>query len=163
MNGITTIEEGKNFLKENVEKGKGVKCPCCQQSVKMYKRQITANVARDLMRLVRESDGEWWLHRKTFMVLSGAGGDFAKLRFWGLVEEKTNEETGKRTSGLWKPTVKGMDFINNRIRVPKYAYLYNQKFRGYGDETVNIIEVFGTRFDYSTLMNVKPLVANGYK
>ena len=46
-------------------------------------------------------------------------GEFAMLRFWGLIEEH-----GKLK---WRITTKGVDFIFGRLSVQKYVYIYNNE------------------------------------
>ncbi len=81
------------------------------------------------------------------------GGDYAKLRHWGLAELKPNDDDpSKKDSGLWRPTEKGRRFAYRQIRVPRYVYLYKNKVMGFSEETISIEEALKVSFDYDDLM-----------
>lgn len=128
-------------------------CPCCDQTVKLYKRTINSTTAYDLIHFEkRVADGEY-MHIKHINTSAAGGGDFAKLRLWGLIEEKFNESTGKRSSGYWRITQKGRDFVNAKVMVRKYALIYNGKFLGFDGGMVTIKDSLGKHFDYAELMS----------
>jgi len=126
-------------------------CPCCDQVVKVYKRQINHEMCVCLRNLHMNSKEGQYIHIKDIRGLSG-GGDFAKLTFWGLVEAEQNYDTGKRTSGMWCITQKGRDFVEGRIQVPKYALIYNSKFLEHEGELVSFKGRLGEGFNYQELM-----------
>ena len=81
------------------------------------------------------------------------GGDFAKLKFWKLLERQIGErDDGSARNGYWKITQKGYDFISGKAKIPKFINLYNQKFYGYAGELIDIKEALGNKFNYSELM-----------
>ena len=77
-----------------------------------------------------------------------------KLYHWGLIEEMAKDpgDTTRRTSGLWRPTEKGVQFVQCLLQVPKRVYLYNNEILGWDDQTVTIRDALGTKFDYAELM-----------
>lgn len=150
-----SLEDARDFVFQNLEEG--VQCPCCDQQAKLYKRPLNSTMARGLIWLVGESgpnldwvgvsqDGPKWLVK--------AGGEFAKLAHWGLIEEMPKDplDTTKRTSGWWRPTFKGRQFAKNTIKVPKRVHLYNNEVQGWDDETISIVDALGTKFDYRDLI-----------
>lgn len=152
---FNTLDEARDFVFAHWEDG--AQCPCCDQQVKLYKRPLNSTMARGLIWLVQQAgtnrdwvevsqDGPKWLVK--------AGGEFAKLYHWGLIEEmpKDPKDTSKRTSGIWRPTFKGVQFVMLRIKVPKRVFLYNNEVQGWDDEQVNIIDALGKKFDYQELM-----------
>jgi hypothetical protein len=143
-------ESAKEFLRANYEKG--CRCPACDQHVKLYKRGLNAGMARALILISRgpKIDANGWVDIKSIDV---RGGDYAKLRYWELIEQRPNEDQKKKDSGIWRVTQKGLKFISDQIRVPSHAHVYNDRVRGWSDNDVNIRQVLGKAFDYSQLMS----------
>lgn len=149
----STIEEGKQYLRKNWEKG--VPCPCCGQMVKLYTRHIYARMALDLIdlyKLDRNNPNQYFHITEIEGNRRSGGGDFAKLVYWGLVVEQKNDDETKRTSGYWAITKKGRDFVNIKITVPKSVKIFDGKFFGYSEKHVTIRDSLGKKFDYSELM-----------
>lgn len=147
----STIEEAKDFLKENWLKGES--CPCCNQFVKLYKLKISGQAVRDLLRLCVITNGEVGEYRHINDFGNLASRSLSKLAHWGLVTDEANEDTTKRTSGMWAMTEKGKQFAQNEIEVPKYAYLYNSECKALSTDTVDVKEALGIKFNYEELMN----------
>ena len=62
-----------------------------------------------------------WLHvEMDFRDVSiPSRGDYAKLRYWDLIEPKPGtSDRGGRTNGFWRLTNKGRAFVNGEIAVP---------------------------------------------
>jgi hypothetical protein len=127
-------------------------CPCCDQLVKVYRRNIAGSTAYDLIRFANGTSLGEERHIRHITMRSSGGGDFAKLLYWGLVEEAVNTSTNKRTSGMWRITPKGYDFVLNKLAIPKYALVYNGKFLGFEGDSVTIEDCLGTNFNYRELM-----------
>lgn len=137
-------------------KDKGCLCPVCKQFVKIYSRSISGITAAGLI-YAYGLHGNWeYFHvseiAKRFTLTST--GDFAKLRYWGLIEEKPHKQgdDGKRTSGMWMITDKGSGFVKGQIPVVKYAMLYNGDLQGFEGCSVFISQILGDKFDYNELM-----------
>lgn len=147
---MTELEDAKDWLRMHLDEG--ARCPCCMQYAKVYRRKIHAAMARDLCRAYRTAGGGRLFHVRT--VLGHDGGDFAKLAYWGLIEElDATRDDGSNRAGMWRITPLGVDYIRNRIRLPKYARVYDGRCLGLDDsEVAGIIDALGTRFDYSALM-----------
>jgi hypothetical protein len=160
---MNTLEDAKTYVR--AKRDEGVPCPCCGQMCKVYPRSLNAAMARFLIWLVREyeerkkddaatdlwisvNEGPLIQHRK-------GGGDFAKMEHWGLIEQMANDDETKRTSGFWRPTQSGIDFVYYRITVPRKAMLYMNECIGFSEEKINIREALGTKFDYQELMGEK--------
>ena len=80
--------------------------------------------------------------------------DWPLLRYWSLIEESPEEPaTGVKNIGIWRLTSEGRDFILNQIKVSKRIMLYDNNFRGYDGEKINIINALGDHFNYYELMN----------
>jgi hypothetical protein len=138
----------------------GSHCPCCGQYCKVYRRKFTSEMAAWLIWMYRDyaTLTKWrygcnhWVDVKRYSL---RGGDYAKTAYWGLAERKPKdpEDTSKRTSGLWKPTVKGEHFVQQRISIPSHAFVYNNEVKWFSDSKVDIVQALGNKFDYEELMN----------
>lgn len=107
-------------------------------------------MARLLIKLMHMPAG---YHHVTEISTANTGSqDFSKLRYWGLISEKPNDKTDKRTSGLWMITDKGRSFARNEIKVQKRVLIYNGKMQGFSEDHTDIIEALGDKFDYQELM-----------
>lgn len=159
---MLTLEQAKAFVLANINKG--IKCPCCQQFSKKYRRKITSTMCRELISLYHLNKGNNdFIHRKDILnsmgnaaqlIVSVSGGDFAKLIYWEMIEEKLKEESkGEgRTSGFWRITEKGKAFVETLITVPKYIYLYDGVLCDKSEEEISILEAINDKFSYSELM-----------
>jgi hypothetical protein len=152
-----TLDEAREWVSENLEDG--AECPCCGQLAKLYKRKLNSSMARSLIWLVRHAGPvarEWvdvaqeapkWLLKSR---------ELPKLAHWGLIEEmpKDPDDTTRRTSGTWRPTEEGVDFVYVRIKATARVHLYNNTLEGFDeDEYITIKQALGKKFDYEELMN----------
>lgn len=148
---METIKEVKEHLRENFENG--TECPCCGQFVKLYKRKFGSVMARTLIRLNRMP--HHYNHVKDIVQgISDTGtNDFSKMKYWGLIEEQSNDDNGKKNSGYWAITQKGEEFVNMRLEIPSHAFVYNSTLQGFSNGYTNIIQALGNKFNYKELMN----------
>lgn len=148
------VKDAKKYITENFEEG--VVCPCCDQFVKLYRRQINVTMAKMLIKFYQmNQDEQRWYHISEITGSENtSGGDFAKLRFWGLVEEmeKDPDDTETRTSGMWRITERGKLFARGELMVERYARIFNQKLYRMEGEMIDIRHSLGKRFDYEELM-----------
>lgn len=152
---METLDEAKVYLKENFEIG--VKCPCCGQFVKKYKRPMHTTMARSLIQLYQMSnlDTEKYFYSGDIVkgISSTGTNDLSKLKFWKLIEEAKADGTQKgRTSGFWRITEAGLKFVERKTVVDQGIYLYNDKFLGFYGEKIDIKGALGSKFDYEKLM-----------
>jgi hypothetical protein len=154
---VETLKEAKAWLKERVNEG--ARCPCCNQLAKVYKRRIHSTMAYHLIQLKKRSLDDSFIH-KSFL-LSGSrsamtslgGGEFAMMRHWGLIEEKLKDDKQKgRTSGFWRITEKGKGFVDKKLLINKFIYLYDGQLLKVSEETASISDCLGEKFDYESLM-----------
>jgi len=83
------------------------------------------------------------------------GGDFAQLRYWGIVRERINVMPEKKTSGFWRMTDLGARFVKLQERVPKYVLLkWGSELLGFGGPMVTLKECleYRNKFNYRELM-----------
>lgn len=148
----------------------GIRCPCCAQFAKRYKRKLNVGIARWLIALERlHRTGLEWVHiawiaavvggeqpavaRKLPIGASPIGsGDYAKARYWKLIEDRPSDDSAKKDSGFWRITEKGRAFVVGGLRVPERVILYNNELQGFDGSPITIQEALGQKFDYSELM-----------
>jgi hypothetical protein len=160
----TTLTEAKNWLRAQLDEG--ARCPCCTQYAKLYKRKLNSGMAASLLAIfqrTRQLNPEGgWLHipkdfesadKKLVTVLGNR--EYPKLRFWKLLEQdnKPNETADTPNSGRWRMTQLGEDFVLGEVTVPRHVFLYDGRvMRMSADETTDIRDALGDRFEYEELM-----------
>ena len=144
-----TVGEAIDFIAYNIEEG--VHCPCCEQFAKVYRRPLSSATARVLIAMYKHN-GNGWVHLTDLKIVRS---DEAKARHWGLIEQRPGErEDGSARTGWWRLTPQGVNFVNRRLRVPKYAVIYNGQCLRLEGPPTSIVQCLGTRFNYSRLMEV---------
>lgn len=150
-----TLENAKVWLAENVNKG--VRCPCCQQFAKLYRRPLYATMARMLILFYKIPGSDDWLHINDVIRVTGCSefrcGDWAKLKHWALIEDRKKEEDDdKKNSGFWRITPTGKAFVERKYRIKSHILLYDGNFCGFEGEDVYIDHCLGKNFSYGELL-----------
>jgi hypothetical protein len=129
----------------------GVRCPCCQRLVKVYRRKLHREMATFIIHLVRryQVTGGWTHVRE----LDAPGTrksstDGAYLVHWGLLERDRHRR--------YRPTADGIEFAMDRLHVSRWVDLRNNEPQDFSEDTVSIVEVLGSPFDYEELMRGAP-------
>ena len=141
----------------DIRNGEKKDCPCCGRYAQVYSRRIHKTIAQKLVHLHRLGGAQAYVHTSNLVFAGEAGvGDFSKAKYWGLIEEAKNENIGKRNSGHWKLTQKGIDFVQGRITIPARAIVFDDRVLDFAGEQVSIREcIESSGFDYSELMEGK--------
>lgn len=143
-------------LKAKLAAGQQVRCPCCDQNCRVYRRKLNAGMAAYLIDIVKEFEHlrAWvWVPGLTIYQSGYQRGDYSYLRHWKLIESKPNDtDPTTRNTGMWRPTLQGIAFANRRITAPKYIYLYNNRLLRYGGNQADVVEALADHFDYAELM-----------
>lgn len=148
------LREAQQFVVARRDSRDGVICPCCEQRAQLYRRKFSAAMARGLIWLYGQGADRRWIHvseRAPRWVLQ-FGGYFALMRHWGLIEQQTYEDTDKRTSGCWRITPLGVEFVLKRRTIPSHVHLYANRVVGWSETGMNIGDALGARYDYAELM-----------
>lgn len=154
-----TADEAKAFVQQHLQDG--VSCPTCGQFCKVYKRKLNSTMALALIliyQFFKTHPHAEWLHVAAFLVKvkkdsSIAGGDAVKLRYWGLLERAPGErDDGSDRVGRYRITEIGKQFVEGRIAVPRYVYLYNQLLLRLSEEMTTVREALGDKFKYDELI-----------
>lgn len=142
----------------------GAACPCCDQIAKVYRRSITSSMAYALLlieRHYRMVPLSTWLHVPEYLSEVSAigapvrGGDWAKLRYWSLIEPKDGvvRDDGSPRVGFYRLTELGRLFALNLTTVARYAYVYNGALLKLDQsKQLGIVDALGKGFDYDELM-----------
>lgn len=149
----TTLGEARAWLLAQA-KVDGASCPCCKQFTRIYRRGLGGPMARTLIRAYRLHGLDPW-HLPT--VTGGASGDNAKLAYWGFIVPLPGErEDGSRRHGWWRITEYGAAWVQDRVRVPRYAVVYAGRCLGLdkaGEQEWGVQDALGPRFNYRELMD----------
>lgn len=157
-----TLNEARQELNRGLDKG--VRCQCCGQFAKIYRRKLNSGMARWLIALYQASIAkpeQPFFHVNSLMKIVAAqsqnitygSSDFGKLRHWEMIEEKPNADVTKKQSGYWKITDDGKAFVRRQRKVQKYVLLYNNNCVGFDGPDISIIDSLGSHFSYSDLMS----------
>jgi hypothetical protein len=133
----------------------GGKCPCCRRRVQVYKRTLNSSMAYGLITMHRIHGVEYG-HAPSTGNLAQLGGELARLKVWGLLQESDVVRSDGGRAGWWKVTDAGVDFALNRSRQPKRAWIYSNEALRFDTNTVSIVEALGKKFNYSELMSSSP-------
>ena len=84
MANLYTVEAARKWLREQALHG-GAFCPVCKRFTKVYRRTITASMAKFLV--------DFWNEHKDFNYHHVGRnyrrcGDYAKLSYWNLIEAR---------------------------------------------------------------------------
>jgi hypothetical protein len=156
--GMTTLAQAKaDFFA--AARQQGSTCPCCGRFGKVYKRKLHSSMVAVLVLLNRfQSLG--YTHVHTLInattdpaVAAAIRGDFAKLRYWSLIEEGREVVKEKHVgNGKWRITEAGVRFCEGSLMVQKYVWVYNSDFLGFHGEKITIYDALGSKFSYGELM-----------
>jgi hypothetical protein len=146
------------WLREQI-RDEGARCPCCTQMAKVYPRPIYTAQAAALIKAFRvfgRDPGKW-------STLRLPGGDYAKLRFWGLIVDMRELREDGGPAGWWQITDLGEKWVRGAVTIPRFARIYDNRCLGLDHESgeVSIHDVLGDAFDYATLMGAEGKNAEG--
>lgn len=127
----------------------GTICPCCKQRAQEYHRKLNSGMASALI-AVWVRFGQEWAHVPD--VAARIGGDFAKLRHWGLVRESSGKREDGGRQGDWKITSLGREFVLGLTTVPSHITIFNNEVSGRDGADITIRDALGDRFNYDELM-----------
>jgi hypothetical protein len=136
-----SLEEARDWLEEHIDEG--AVCPCCNRHMKIYRRKLSAGMARDLILLYRAGGADDFVYTPRIIDNSGT---LSKLRYWGLIEPGESR-------GWWMVTESGVRFVTGRTKIPRFVLLLSKRCLDVDDsEHVTIWDALGDGFDYEELM-----------
>jgi len=149
VDGGCSIDVARDALR--LELMEGASCPCCGDLTKIYWRNLSSVMARFLIWLYKNHQaGHEWVYCREAPF---RGGDYAKVGLWDLAVKQGETDAAKRTSGYWRLTVVGEQFVLNRLVVAKYAASFRGQNVGLSVEELNILGALSSgSFNYEELM-----------
>lgn len=80
--------------------------------------------------------------------------DFSKFVFWGMIEEmpKNKNIKTKKTSGSWRITAAGKQFVENNKKATEYIHLKDNKLIERSGKKIGIKDCLNEEFNYEQLM-----------
>lgn len=135
-----TLKEARGHLNDKKMTGKATVCPCCSQTVKVYKRTITKSMLNNLIQFCVSYPRK--VHINTLKVGANAG-DASKLRHWGLIRQVSR--------GNYVATLAGVKFVRENHLVPKHVFLFNSAKIGEAEVKISVNDI-SSGFDYDKLM-----------
>ena len=153
----TPLSEAREWVL--AARASGTSCPCCGQHCRVYKRKLNYAMAHTLVLVYQHflaNPRAGWLHLPTFLNGKGViarGGDPPRLSRWGLIVGRgTERDDGSARVGEYQITEHGRAFVEQRVAVPAYAFIYNNEVLGWSEEQTYIGSALGSGFDYASLM-----------
>jgi hypothetical protein len=141
---VGTLQEAKDYLKKHWREG--AICPCCKQTVKLYKTPFSSNMGMfltDLVKLYEEKKRP--IH---YSECKYSSRNYPHLSKWGMMFTEKSEKKEKRTTGFWTPTEKGIAFAKGEIKVLSTVLIYNNQIFGFTGDDVSIEDVLKMPFNY---------------
>jgi len=128
----------------------GVLCPICNQTVKITRKRLTAQVAASVIWIYKNLSD--WVSMKNFPVAIWSPSTVPTAAIWGFVEERYNVDPNFKKRGYWRVTDKGVKFVLGEIKVKEFALYFQGESAGYGGRSMNVTEVIGDSYDLDLLM-----------
>lgn len=137
--------------------GKGGVCPTCDRWGKINNKSIHKAMAAELAWLYQETKrrnvGDWIDVPMTAPKHVLRSNSLPSLRWWGLVEQAHVGDSKQKRSGMWRITLKGMDFVEGLLSVPRMMFYYNGAAVGFSTDLVYFKDCLDEGFDYDAMMN----------
>jgi hypothetical protein len=126
-------------------------CPCCTQEVNSYSTSIHQSMGKVLVNLywLTSRRGDGYYKTSEAGIYNVRCGDFTKFKFWGFIDPcPVNDDPKLKSSGMWRITGTGKQFIEGKIQVQKKAIIFNNKKIRHTGRMVSISDVLKMPFDY---------------
>lgn len=133
--------------------GEKFDCPYCGRYAQLYKRSLHHSVAAWLIRLYRAGGENNFIEVVNLRLTDkNASSDYGIAKFWQLIQQKPHEIDDKKSSGFWKLTSVGANFVRGNLKIQKFAQIYDDRAFGYEGPEVSIADCLGDKFNYTELM-----------
>ncbi len=152
-------------IKHGCTKERRQECAACDQDVNVHKHKVTWAQATALAVLVDMYEDTPGYHhisdikrqtrfrsKKPELILS----HFSVMAKWSLIEDEPNfTDPEKRTSGMWRPTQRGIDFVYNQYLISKYLWTFDNRIMYESPETTSIKGATGEQFSWPEMQGIK--------
>jgi hypothetical protein len=137
---------------EMLRDGSKLDCPCCGRHSQVYRRCIHQSVALQLIELYNlgERRGRHFVHASLLIPKGSTGvGDIGKAAYWGLIEKMQHAPGARKSSGLWRMTGLGCDFVEQKTVIMRTALVFNDSVIGFEGPRVDIVACSKQKYDYT--------------
>jgi hypothetical protein len=158
---------------KKIESPKGARCVVCDRYGKIYSIKLTGSMVRSLVWLYDEQTRHRvkWVNvpenapKHVFRAYS-----LTSLKHWGLVapmpkaeksapvdtpentQIKKPQTVKTKTSGNWRVTVIGEEFLRGTTKMPDRVFVYNDLRVGASDTLLSARECLARKFNYEELL-----------
>lgn len=133
-----TVLHVRRLIAKCLLEGRATRCPCCKRDVNMRRGHISASMARSILKAYHAGPREPF--QCTEVDARDRNGDYAKLRFWGLITQAR-----EHPKGWWRLTALGRAFARGDAEVPKYIATYNKRLHAVFGDPVSIVDCLTRR------------------
>jgi hypothetical protein len=153
--GMWKLGEAQSYMAEGMVDD-GTHCPCCGRWAKVNGRPFNSTMARGLIWLARKAgrDRRWVDVPKEAPRWLVKSNQISITAHWGFVESKESADPKKKTTGLWRPTPRGVGFARGRIKVRQRVHTFNNRVVGWSGPEVDVEDALGTKFNYAEVMSM---------
>ena len=154
LHDAATLGEARAWLRERLVAGE--RCPCCEQTARVYVRPMSHVSARAIIALYRAHRRDFG-HMPSILAeqlpdVAHQGGQATLGAHWGLIEEERTQRPDGGRAGYWRVTAAGETWIRGASTIASHARLYSGRCLGHTGTPVSVREVLGSRFDLEALM-----------
>jgi hypothetical protein len=152
------VKELIHYLNTSIIEHGRVDCPACRSHVEIYKRTISRALIYYMfsMRKLTNNGSKYVKAKEVDMYLFDRlkmnPSDAIILKHWNLVEHQVKFDKKRQkdiSTGEYRLTKQGNDFIDGIIDIPRYVYLANGKVIKTSPEKMKYIDA--TNFDLNDL------------
>lgn len=143
----------------------GVTCPTCHHKNVVNNYAFTWQHAKLAVLMDRApaamKDEFGFLHVENFLQDRGLRmtGIVGKLVDWELAEKRFNEDTKKNSSGMYKLTAAGINFVNGNLKIPARISVYRKRVLEVSSELISIRDTDSREFNYQDMINRRGIYA----
>lgn len=151
---MTSLAALREAFRIRLEAAGSAMCPCCDRTARIRKGSLNAGMVKVLLRMVAltVANRQEWLHiRDIFGSSAQKYRDWTQLKHWGLVEPRDTKTSTENSSGYWRVTPDGHDFVRKVIIVPRHVFTYNDACLRESDESITVEQALGEDFDYRSV------------
>ncbi len=157
-----TLEEERADFRRRLRDGEtGLLCPCCARPAQIRKRHLTKKIARWVAGLYEAVHGstETFEHCRRIADVCGLSaydGDYAKARYFGLVELGTDSKDPEAAgAGEYRLTVFGRQWLAGEVGASKWVGTYDSTVHARSEELVLAGDLLPD-FDFGTILESTP-------
>lgn len=126
-----TVLQVRRAVAKRLQSGGSVRCPVCRRNAQWRFGGISSSMARTLLKAYAAGPKKRFQCRQ--IDARDHNGDYAKLRFWGLIRT-----AGEK--GWWRLTPLGRAFVRGDAEVPGRVITYDKKLLALYGDPVSIVD-----------------------